>query len=102
MTGVIQRRIRIVDGAWPTDHQQAVIAPLQNIGDDFAGAGDFIFIIDTERKLIFQFFRRDQDLFCTNMYIIEPVFLHDSIPVFCRFALKWNIERSRVLAYHEV
>ncbi|SPZ61499.1 Uncharacterised protein [Serratia quinivorans] len=86
MTGVIQGSIRVVDRTGSAHHQQAMIAPLQNISDGFTRGSDFIFIAGAERELVLQFFRSDQNLFCTDMNVIERVFLHDAIPVVCRYA----------------
>ncbi len=99
-TGVVQRRIRIVDRTRPAHYQQAMIAPLQNVGDGVARGGDFIFVVGAKRELVLQLLRRDENLFCTDVYVIERVFLHDAIPVVWRYALKWNIERFRALPYH--
>ncbi|MNP48522.1 hypothetical protein D3C76_1426500 [compost metagenome] len=86
MTGVIECRIRVVNRTRSAHHQQAMIAPLQNIGDGFACRGDFILVAGTKRELVLQLFRSNQNLFCTDMNVIERVFLHDAIPVVCRYA----------------
>ncbi|MEX0633608.1 hypothetical protein M8494_22500 [Serratia ureilytica] len=51
-----------------------MIAPLQNVGDGVARGGDFIFVVGAERELVLQLLRRDENLFCTDVYVIERVF----------------------------
>ena len=80
-TSVLNGGFRIVNRTRTTYHQQARIATGDDVRDGLTRLRDLRFLLNAQREFSFQLIRRDQNLFVSNMYVIQRVFLHDCDPV---------------------
>jgi len=69
-----------MNGARTTDDQQTRIAAGNNVRDGLAGVRNLRLLFNAQREFRFQLIRGDQNMFITNMYVIQRVFLHDCDP----------------------